>query len=202
MVKYILVGGKIYKAPDGGKAFCEELIKDINHRPVKILDCLFAREKDAWENKFSDDQAFFAKNIQDFEIELALPDRFIEQVKNSDVIFFQGGMPKLLMSQLDPSRDWAKELDGKILVGSSGGADTIVKYYGVGKTSAIGEGLGLLPIKFIPHWKSEYYGQDIVVDWDGLLEKLKTHEEQLETIVLQDGEFKVYEQDSVVHSQL
>jgi len=193
MTKYILIGGYIHKAEDGGKAFCEELAKGIEPKPIKILDCLFARTEDTWAVKFKDDQEFFAKNMQDFEIDLASPDTFIEQVKKSDVIFFQGGTPRLLMSHLDPNGEWIKELDGKVLVGSSGGADTIVKYYGVGKTSNIGEGLGLLPIKFIPHWKSVDYAQGLEIDWEALLEKLKSHKEQLEVVTVGDVEFVVFE---------
>jgi hypothetical protein len=193
MTKYILIGGYIHKAEDGGKAFCEEMIKGIQSRPVKILDCLFARNEDTWEAKFKDDREFFERNLQDFEIELASPGTFIEQVKNSDVIFFQGGTPRLLMSHLDADGAWIKELGGKVLVGSSGGADTIAKYYAVGKTSNIGEGLGLLPIKFIPHWKSAEYAQGLDIDWDALFEKLKTYKEDLEVVTVEDVEFVIFE---------
>lgn len=193
MTKYILIGGYIHKAEDGGKAFCEELVKGIDHRPVRILDCLFARTEDVWPTKFKDDQEFFAKNMQDFELELAAPDTFMEQVKRSDVIFFQGGTPHLLMSQLDQHEGWDKELDGKVLAGSSGGADTIVAYYGVGKTANIRKGLGLLPIKFIPHWKSADYAQGLEIEWEALLEKLKAYEEDLEVVTVGDVEFVVFE---------
>ncbi len=79
-----------------------------------------------------------------------------------------------------------------MLVGSSGGADTICKYYGVGKTLNIGEGLGLLNVKFVPHWKSDY-GQGLKIDWDTLLDKLKSYKEDLEIITLREGEFAVIE---------
>jgi peptidase E len=190
MTKYILAGGYIHKAADGGKDFCEEIIKGIASKPVKILDCLFARTEDSWVQRFKDDQEFFSKNIQDFELELAIAEKFIQQVKDSDVILFQGGIPKQLISVLNSTGDWKKELEGKVLVGISGGADTICKYYGVGKTLNIGEGLGLLPLKIIPHWKSESeYSQGILIDWDSLLEKLKSYREDFEFITLKEGEF-------------
>lgn len=192
MTKYILIGGYIYKAQDGGKAFCEELVKGIVSKPARILDCLFARPQDSWDKRFKDDRTFFSKNLGDFELKLAQPEKFIEQVKNSDVIFFQGGIPRQLISRLDPAGNCIKELDGKVLVGSSGGADTICKYYGVGKTLNIGEGLGLLNVKFVPHWKSDY-GQGLKIDWDTLLDKLKSYKEDLEIITLREGEFAVIE---------
>lgn len=190
MIKYILIGGHIHEAKDGGRAFCEELVKGITDTPIKILDCLFARAKDDWDQKFKDDQDFFSKYLKDFKLELAIPEKFIEQIKNSDVIFFQGGIPYLLISVLNTTGHWLKELDGKVLVGSSGGADAICKYYGVGKTSNIGEGLGLLPIKLIPHWKSDY-APKTNMDWDALLENLRSYKENLDVITLGDGEFTV-----------
>jgi len=190
MTKYVLIGGYIYKAQDGGKAFCQELVKGINNKTVKILDCLFARNQDYWDDRFQDDKKFFSKNLDNFKIELALPEKFIDQIKNSDVVFFQGGNPQQLIKILESVGDWNKELNGKTIVGSSGGADIISKYYGVIKSLSIGEGLGLLSIKFIPHWKSNY-GQRTDEEMELLLEKLKLYKEDLETITLRDGEFVV-----------
>jgi hypothetical protein len=63
----------------------------------------------------------------------------------------------------------------------------------VGKTMNIGEGFGLLSIKFIPHWKSEYYAHGVEIDWDKLKENIKSYKDDLELITLGDGEFKVFE---------
>ena len=190
--KYILIGGQIHKAQDGGLSFCEELIKGINHRPIKILDCLFAREKDDWSDRFDKDRNFFFSNSPDFELELASPENFIEQIRNNHVVLFQGGVPRKLISMLDTAGNWLKEAQGKVLVGSSGGADTLCKYYGVGRTGNVREGLGLLPIKFIPHWKSDY-GEGLDINWDSLFEKLKSYKEDLEIVVLSEGEYRGFE---------
>lgn len=57
MTKYILVGGYIHKAVDGGKAFFEELIKDFRkNEPVRILNCLFARSRESWESKIKENK--------------------------------------------------------------------------------------------------------------------------------------------------
>lgn len=190
MTKYILVGGYIHKAQDGGKAFCEEIVKDFTHKPVKILDCIFARPRDAWEETLKKDELFFSQYVADFTFEMADPDKFTEQVENSDVIFFQGGVPHQLMSILSRNEGWGKKLTDKVVAGTSGGADTLCRYYGVGKTLNIGKGLNLLPIKFIPHWKSDY-GQGLEIDWDNLLKNLQNYKEDLEIITLAEGEFKI-----------
>ena len=81
MIKYILIGGHIHKAQDGGKAFCDELIKDTDGKQIKILDCLFARPLQEWDTKFQDDKNFFQEHLQNFEIELATPENFFRTSK-------------------------------------------------------------------------------------------------------------------------
>ena len=191
MTKYVLLGGVIHNALDGGKSFVDEIVKDINHRPVKILDCIFARPKEDWDKRFLIDKGFLNQHLKECEIELASPEKFIDQIKKSDIIFFQGGVPHQLMNVLGRIDGWINELNGKVVVASSGGADALVKYYGVGKTGRVGEGLGLLSIKLIPHWKSNY--AEDAVDWDRLFEKLKLHGEDLEIFALREGEFRVIE---------
>ena len=195
MTKYILIGGYIHKAQDGGKAFCEEVAKSFSHKqPIKILDCLFARDRQDWNERFENDRDFFLKHSENFQIELADSESFLEQVKASDGIFFQGGSPRQLMNLLMGVGDWASELDGQVVIGSSGGADTLCKYYAVGKTGNIGEGLGLLSIKIFPHWKSESdYAEGLQIDWEKIEDNLKSHNEPLETFCIKEGEFIVLE---------
>lgn len=192
MIKYILVGGYVHKAPDEGKAFCDELIKGIDKKPIKILDCMFARKKEDWQESIDKDQVFFSKFIKDFELELADPDKFTEQVKNSDVIYLRGGYTSPLMELLSKDKSWIKELDGKVLAGTSAGADVIAKHYTVLKTHRVGDGLGLLPIKFIPHWMSDYSDEEVKdINWNEELEKLKNYKEDLPIHALREGEFEV-----------
>jgi peptidase E len=194
MIKYILVGGYVHKAQDEGKAFCEELIKGINKKPVKILDCMFARKKEDWQESIDRDRIFFSKFIKDFKLELADPDNFTEQVKNSDVIYLRGGYTSPLMETLSKDRSWIKELDGKVLAGTSAGADAIAKYYTVLKTHRVGDGLGLLNVKFIPHWKSDYSDDEVRdINWGEELEKLKSYKDDLPIYTLAEGEFVVFE---------
>lgn len=192
-IKFILVGGYIHKAPDEGKAFCEELIKGIDKKPIKILDCMFARKIEDWEESIKKDTTFFSRFISNFELTLAQPDKFTEQVKNSDIIYLRGGHTSILLELLNKDRNWINELDGKVLAGSSAGADAIAKYYAVLKTHRVGDGLGLLPIKFIPHWMSDYSDEEVSnIDWDSELEKLKVYKEDLPVYTLREGEFKVF----------
>lgn len=192
MTKYILVGGRVHGSADGGEAFVRELVKDINHTP-KILICLFAVEKDQWKERFKGDQEFFGKFLKDFTLELAEENKFTEQVKNTDILFIRGGYTRPLMELLSKDLSWVKEIDNKIIAGTSAGAEAIAKYYFVTKTNRNGEGLGLLPIKFIPHWKSAYFdGEEQNIDWDKIYNDFKNYKEDLDLLVLREGEFKVF----------
>ncbi|MCX6795223.1 MAG: Type 1 glutamine amidotransferase-like domain-containing protein [Candidatus Falkowbacteria bacterium] len=190
MTKYILAGGYVHKAADGGKAFCEELVKGIKRNPIKILDCVFARTRDCWEETLESDNFLLSKFIKNFQLDLALPEKFLEQIKESDVIFLKGGETEMLIEALKKDLGWQKELTGKVLAGTSAGAEMMAEYYcDFIKPKAV-KGFGLLPIKFVSHWQSSDY-QDI--DWDKALKKLKDHGEDLEIIKLKEGEFKVIE---------
>lgn len=191
MTKFILSGGYYHKTPDGGKAFCEEIVRDIQSKPVKILDCLFGRPEDIWSQKVQDDQAFFMKHTQEVELEIASVDHLTDQIKNNDVIFFQGSRPEDIINILNTIPDWKSALENKVVVASSGGASMLCTYFGVGKTLRLGEGLGILPIKFIPHWKSDY-GVGATIDWDTLYKDLFSYKEELNVVTLSDGEFKVF----------
>ncbi|MCF7831669.1 MAG: Type 1 glutamine amidotransferase-like domain-containing protein [Candidatus Pacebacteria bacterium] len=195
MIKYVLVGGKVHAAPDNGRAFVSELVKDFTDKPVKILICLFAVPKEQRQEKIIGDREYFSKFISDFEIELADENIFTDQVRHSDVIFLRGGHTRPLMDLLTKNLNWLKELDGKVLAGTSAGAEVISRYYFVTKTNRNGDGLGLLPIKFIPHWKSSYFDDEPQnIDWDKIYSDFKNYKEDLELITLKEGEFRVIKQ--------
>ena len=193
MTKYILVGGYLRKASDGGKSFCQELVKGFDQsKSVKILDCFFALPKEDWISKIQEDQIRFSKYINNFEIILADQEKFAEQVKQSDIIFLKGGDTELLMEILKKSGNWIKELNGKTLAGTSAGAEAISKYYYIVDYKKLGNGFNLLPIKLIPHWhsNSEEYQN---LDWSKALQELKDYKEDLPIYTLKEGEYVIFE---------
>lgn len=193
MIKYILVGGYIRNASDKGRAFCEELVKDFEKKPVKILDCIFARPVELWQKILEEDKVFMSEFVTDFDLELADPDIFVEQVKRSDVVFLRGGFTKVLMDMLSKNADWINYLDGKVVAGSSAGGEVIAKYYHVLTTNRKGDGFGLVPIKFIPHWKSSNFDDaDRNLDWGNIIKELKEYKDDFEILTLSEGEFRIF----------
>jgi peptidase E len=193
MTKYILAGGYIQKAVDGGKAFCEEMVSKLNiDKKIRILYVAFAEPKHLWEEKMLVNKELFSKFINNFELQLAQVENFTEQIKDADVVYVRGGDTDLLFEVLSSIDGWYKELVGKVYVGASAGAEVISKYVYNLDTLCITEYLGIFPIKFIPHWKSDYNAPNI--DWDKAYDDLKEYKEDLPIHTLKEGEFKVFNQ--------
>ena len=192
MTKFILVGGYVKKAPDGGAAFCDELVRGFED-PVKILVCMFARRREVWEEAFAGDIDFFRSRLPNkiLDIQLAENGRLSEQVQWADVVFFRGGSSHELVDALKAEGDWMLHTEDKTIAGTSAGADALSKYYFGLDTKEVREGMGLLPVKVIPHFRSDYHGWEF--DWDAALKELAGYREDLLVFALGEGEFRVVE---------
>jgi len=193
MTRYILSGGYPWKAADGGKAFAQAVVQGFRE-PVQILECLFARSRDAWDQALSSDKEMFATLLPDTRVQLQLaePETFIEQIRSADVVYIRGGDWDPLVAALGKSPGWEKVLDGKTLVGGSAGAMLIAKYDYDIDALKLHEGLGLLPVKAQVHYRSDYNAPN--VDWDKADAELKNYREDLPILNLGEGEFEVIEQ--------
>ena len=186
----VLSGGYYYKAKDGGKDFCETIARLCGKQNPVILDCLFARSDDGTE-RFNVDCNFFKTFIPESKI-LFADDDFIDQAHSSDVIFFQGGSPRMLIDKLNTFIGFEQAISDKVLVGSSGGADALVRHYAVLKKMRYdGEGLGILNIKFIPHWHSNETEFEHV-NWESLKQKIEMYKESIPVVCLEDGQYLVF----------
>ncbi|MFA6513832.1 MAG: Type 1 glutamine amidotransferase-like domain-containing protein [Patescibacteria group bacterium] len=198
MTKYILNSGGLKNNQEKAGKFNKEIVKGLGKEP-SILFCHFAAAREYWEEKFANYTKNFLESMdRDIKpkFELAYPDKFIDQIKNNDAIIIHGGDDKLLLS-------WLKQYnlpeiwEGKIVAGSSAGSDVLVKQFWTCDWRLIMDGLGILPIKFIPHYKSSY-GQDDPrgpIDWERAYKELKEcGNESLPIYALEEGDFVVIEQ--------
>jgi len=197
MTKYILNSGGTSKKPEKATLFFNEIIKDLGKNP-KILYCIFALPRETWEMRHRNFSELFNQSI-DSEIEpifdLAFPDKFIEQIKNSDVVILSGGDDHLLsywLRQYDLSEIWS----GKIIATNSASSDILSKYFWTCDWRQCLTGLGILPIKFLPHYKSEYGANDPrgPIDWDKAYKELAEYgDKTLPMHALEEGDFIVIE---------
>ena len=196
MTKYILNSGGVSNNPDLAKKFFAEILKGLDSSP-RILICAFAQPREDWDKRFKDDQEsrsnFFPEGV-DPVFELAFPEKFEEQVRKADVVYIHGGDDYLLqfwLKQFDLLKIW----EGKVVATSSAGSDALVKYFWTCDWRQCMDGLGILPIKFLPHYESAYGADDSrgPIDWNKGLEELKNYKENLPIYALKEGEYEVFE---------
>ncbi|HSX31008.1 MAG TPA: Type 1 glutamine amidotransferase-like domain-containing protein [Candidatus Saccharimonadales bacterium] len=198
MTKYILVGGADRASPNYLHDLKAEIAKTI-HGPLRVLSCFFAEPREVWEEKFKVRIAWFRSGLGDkTHLDLAFPDSFEQQVQASDVIYLHGGDDVLLAHYLDNIPDLAKLWDGKVIVGSSAGANYLARYYWTCDWRQARQGRGLTDLNVIPHFESLQYGKldpRGPIDWAAARHELQTLVEPGGHVTpLREGQFVAVEQ--------
>jgi hypothetical protein len=148
---FILAGGNDRKSPDYGRRLSEDIAKHITN--PKILSCFFSWPEETWEQKAQDWKGWFSDNFtQPFTYDYAKADSLIDQIDVADVIYFHGGDTNLLFEKLPDTEDLKKHFKGKVIIGSSAGANMLSKYFWSSKRAVFGEGLGILDINVMVHY--------------------------------------------------
>lgn len=194
MTKYVLNSGAVGKMPEKAKEFFNEIVLGLGTTP-KILICLYAAPREVWEEKFAEDlveiPSFMPEGVQPI-LTLALPDRFEEQIKNTDIIYFHGGDDHLLqywLKKFDVPKIW----EGKVIATNSASSNAMSKYFWTCDWRSLMDGLGIIPIKFLPHYKSFFGATDPrgAIDWEKGYGELKNYKEDLPIYALEEGDFVV-----------
>jgi cyanophycinase-like exopeptidase len=179
--KFVLYGGfNPEEANPGNFEFSQELLKEAPEN-AKVLVVPFAKEVDriipTHERVSAElNAAKWQKNIF---IEGATEENLIQQINSADVIYFQGGSSSKLLNTLKRFPYLKQYLEGKTIGGDSGGGNVLCKFFYSPKTDTINEGLGILPLKIIPHFKEEYRN------------KLDSVSPDLHTVLLPEYSYKV-----------
>lgn len=197
MTKYVLNSGGIKNQPELKKQFHQELVKGLDNNP-KFLLCNFAQGREYWESKFQDYSDAITEDMPadiNPSFMLAMPDSFVKQRKQANVIYFHGGDDHLLkywMTQFD----MAQLFKGKVVATSSASSDMLSTHYWTCDWRKCGDGFGILPIKFIPHYQSAFGADDPrgAIDWGRAKQELTEYgDSALPIYALKEGEFKVFE---------
>jgi peptidase E len=182
MTKYVLQSGNVKKYPEKLKKYNEEVFHDFlsggkneksKNEPVKVLFNFFSQKRENWEIKYESYSNRLKEDVNlKLETKMAMPDEFAEQCQWADVIFFAGGDDEMLLcrlAELGIPKIWA----GKVVTGSSAGADFLVNSFYTSDWRMVKKGLGILPVKFIPHYKSDFGKNDPrgPVDWQKAYEE-------------------------------
>jgi hypothetical protein len=198
MTKYVLNSGGLRNKGELSKKFFAEVVKGIGNSP-KILICCFAKPREDWEEKFAEDVEFIPAFVPEGVspvLELAFPATFEKQIKNCDAMYIHGGDDHLLqywLKKFDIPKIW----EGKTIATNSASSHAMSKQFWTCDRRQCMEGLNVLPIKFLAHYKSEYGAEDPrgPIDWEKALEELKNYgDKSLPIYALEEGHYEVIEQ--------
>ncbi|MFA6252659.1 MAG: hypothetical protein WCV69_00095 [Patescibacteria group bacterium] len=198
MTKYIVNSGGSLNNPQGEKLSIEETLKGLGEKP-NVLFCFFAQKREDWETDFKVRVVGFEELMPDNvkpHFELAFPEKFVEQINQADAVVIFGGDDHLVqywLKQFDIPNIW----DGKVVSIRSASSNALAKYFWTCDWRKCMDGLGILAIKLIPHYKSNYGIDDPrgAVDWDEAYKELAEYGDKNMVIhALKEGEFIVIEQ--------
>ncbi len=159
--KFILHGGfSKGKTDEDNSKFYTEILKDAPEKAKVLLVC-FAKDDDRISDATTRVMAEFNKNKWQKEItfEIANNESFLGQIKLADVIYFHGGRTLKLLEALKEFPNFQSSFDGKTIAGESAGANVWARYFYSPNADSVGEGLGFLPLKIIPHYTDQYKGK-------------------------------------------
>lgn len=180
--KFILHGGfKPGQVEEDNSKFYSEILKDAPEK-VKILLVCFAKDIERVPSATTKVMAEFNKSKWQKEntFEIASEESFVEQLKSADIVYLHGGRTLKLLDTLKRFPSLKELFIGKIVAGESAGANVLAKFCYSPNADEVIEGLGILPIKIIPHYLKEYKG------------KLDGVGQELETLFLPEYQFKVF----------
>ncbi len=179
--KYILHGGFAQHINLHNYNFFKEILKDTKNE-VKILLVELAHMPERYVINAEKDKSQFVcvQGEKKLLFEVADFHTFQDQIKSSDVIYISGGTTVRLMETLQHFPNLKELFSGKIVVGESAGANCLAAYCYSKSGGGVMKGLGLVPVKMIPHYIGEH------------AEKLTAIPEKLEILFLKNYQFKVF----------
>ncbi len=174
--KYILHGGAAQIINTENDPFYAEILKDTPDN-LKILFVYFGNdpERNEERKKGNVEQFNRVKGNKKVEFEIAQENKFLIQIKNSDIIYIRGGSTPVLIKALSKFDNLEKEFEGKIISGESAGMNVLAKYCFSKSGGGLANGLEILEVKTISHF-DDVHG---ITEMDGIapeLEKVYLHE--------------------------
>ena len=189
MTKFILHGGRTPIENESNRAFFREIAKDVPDGG-NILMAYFVYQKDPLP-QFEQQKVWLSSNPEGkkFNFVFAERDKFVDQLKFADAVYFHGGETEKLLEMVKSIPGFEEILEGKTVAGSSAGAQIFSTYFTRSNTGDIQTGLGMLPIKLVCH----YMSPDFNVGDEATRRLEKECPPELELVLLRDTEWRVFE---------
>ncbi len=185
MTKYILHGGFARKDNELNYAFYKECMRDVPQGGT-VLIVPFAKEDYTLED-FKRQVALFEAHGKNLNFKVANEKDFLEQIKESNLVYLGGGSTRKLLTALRNYPDLKALWERKTVAGSSAGAYSLVRYGASHSEEVVREGLGLVPVRLVCHYESLDEPPSALS-----VSMLKNTAPELELLFLRDFEWKVF----------
>ncbi len=195
MTTYILAGGADESYPEYMTQL-SRVVHSIIARP-KILSCGFSSEDAQAETKFAKRKKMFEERFGDFaSFTMATKSGFVEQVRAVDVVYFHGGSTNSLVDAMQAYPDVEKEYAGKIIIGSSAGANYLSSCGFSPSIGKVGQSSGIVDVAVVVHYGSPgFNGMTFNAKyWRRATEAVRNASGKKEILLLPEGTFAVTEQ--------
>lgn len=180
--KFILHGGFPNHINEKNDKFFQEILS-VNKKQSKIILVYFAKDASRYEELRKKSISQFEKNKgeKELEFEIAKKEKFIEQVKEANIVYLHGGKTLRLLEALKKYNDLKELFQNKVIVGESAGAYVLSACFYTKSVGYIFKGLELVPVKTICHYEGKNQ------------EKLKKCPDKFEELLLPDYEYRVFD---------
>lgn len=195
MTHYILAGGADRRVEGYGERL-GAAVKQWADEPVKILSCQFSKPSEDWDEAIKSWIPWFRRFFgEETEVQLALPETFLDQVAWADIIYLHGGRTASLVSVMDSFPEIETSFKDKVVIGSSAGTNYLSKTYFSPKQDEVNLGSGIVPLNTIVHYESEYDGEISLSksDWAGVIVRMKAVVGDEDISLIKEGDFIVFE---------
>jgi hypothetical protein len=186
---YILAGGSDLSHPD----YWDDLRKALHpNEGTRLLSCMFSRDPDRWEDLFSRFKPHFLKAFgESTDLKLADIENFNQQAEWADVIYLHGGDLDMLRQNLPKPEALLKLFSGKIIIGSSAGAQLLSAQCWRCSKRRVDTGLGFTPLNVLVHYKSDFGSDDPrgPIDWSRARAELQEAVGTAEVACIREGQF-------------
>jgi hypothetical protein len=151
MTTYILAGGNDRSTPGYGERLAAEITK-LKPNP-HILSCFYAWPEAVWEDKAKTWHEWFEQNFGPrIGYDYASKDRFLSQIDTADVVYLHGGNTAMMLDALPDASQLKAHFEGKIVVGSSAGANVLSTNFWSSTKARPLRGLGLVKLNIMVHY--------------------------------------------------
>lgn len=189
MTKYILHGGYTKEDNESNQAFFVEFFKDVPDNGTVLFVYFATRIDEEIPEKFREHVKICEKfsTERNLNFKIATQENFLEQLKESDALLFNGGSTSKLLRVLCEYPDLKPLVTGKTVAGSSAGAYILATLGASHSEEVVREGLGFVPLRVICHYESPTLPPSMAS-----VANLKEISPDLELVILRDYEWRVF----------